>query len=214
MNAQVKTKLHLWWTWTQIAVRNSAKAKACRFEAIKVCSFESEESARLSYEFQYSMTAIAAAAFAMEALKMELEGAGHTLDESSFTEPDKPTAGFYVGHHIIQAFGLQGDLADLLPGRLNDLFRLRNASVHFKSLVRDGIYPHPSGTHTAYELTLYTAEESLSAVQLVVDVFRACASAVADGKVHDVAAAVASEMGSILAMCEETIKVEGLEGIE
>jgi hypothetical protein len=214
VTVSIRTKVHLWWTWLQIAVRETGAAQRARNNGVSPRSFESADSAKLSVEFQCSLAAIAAVAFAMEALSLELEGAGHSLDTSLFVKPAKTNAGFYIGHRLAQAFRLPSAFATSLPTRLEDLFRLRNDSVHFESQYRAGAHPHPSGTNTAYELTIYTLEESIKVIQLGLDVISHCATSSKAGGYDKAAAAAAQEMPGILNMLNETIRAEHLEGVK
>jgi hypothetical protein len=173
-------------------------------------SFEAATSAALSVEFESSMVAIAAVTFAMEALDIELKSNGHELDESLFAKSSKATRGFYVAQRLIQVFGLSGKFADRLPERLSALFALRNASVHFESKTRAGTRPHPSGTNTAAELTVFTLEEAEAAVGLGRAILDYCREAVAVGRVDSSAEVVARELVGVLAMLDEVIAVEGI----
>jgi hypothetical protein len=206
----VRTKVHLWATWLQVAVRNAAAAHDARLNGYLPRADESPDSAKLSAEFQFALTAIAASAFAMEALSKELEGAGHKTDSSRFTTPPDANRGFFVGHSIVQAFGLVGPMAAALPGRLQYLFKLRNDGVHFESEWRAGVHPHPNGTCTAYELTVYTLEASVAAVQLGIDVIRECADSACDGRCDPSARDAAEEMSSVLSMLKSELRAEGL----
>jgi len=210
----IQTKLHMWWTWTAIAIRNAAAAQRCRRGMVTPNSFESENSASLSLEFEYSISSIAAVAFAMEALSKEIEGGGHNLDESGFEKPTNTTRGFYVALRIVQAFDLEGEVAQNLPYKMNELFHLRNNSVHFESKYQSGVHPHPSGTKTAYEHTIYTYEKSLEAVQLAVEVLKQCTKSAQQTKYHSAAMDAAKAMPGVLAMLEEIIDVEDLQGVE
>jgi len=106
----VQTRMHLWVAWLQIAIRNAAEARHAREHGVAPSSVEAPSSAALSREFQCSMTAIAAVAFALEALPKEIEDAGHELDRSRFTKPTATNAGFYIAHRIVQAFSLAGSI--------------------------------------------------------------------------------------------------------
>ena len=160
------------------------------------------------------MTAIAAVAFAMEALSKELEGAGHNLDQSLVTKPKKTNAGFFSAHRIIQAFGRTGATATALPARMEALFAVRNDSVHFESQYPQGVHAHPSGTKTAYELTIYTLEKSVEAVQFGLDVLRECAGSEKAGKYDKATSATAKEMPGVLTMLNEVLRLEGLGGLK
>lgn len=182
-------------------------------DGVAAWKFESAESAKLSIEFQCALTAIAAVGFAMDALSKELEGAGHTLDTSQFTKPLRTNAGFFIAHRLIQAFGLKGGSAAALPTRMETLFGLRNDSVHFESEYRQGAHLHPSGTNTAYELTVYTLEQSVTMIQLGLDVIRECAESVKTGNYDKAAKGAANELPGVLAMLNEVVRVEGLRGL-
>lgn len=210
----LSAKVHLWWTWLQIAVQNAAAAQNARILGVVPRAFESADSAKLSAEFRYALTTIAAVSFAMEALSKELEGAGHELDVTRFTKPSKTNRGFYVGHRIIQAFSLTDAEAIDVPRQMELMFALRNDGVHFESAWRSGVHPHPSGTHTAYELTVYTLERSIEAVQLSLDIVRKCTSSASAAKHNKAANDTANEMASVLTMLEETIEAEGLSGLK
>lgn len=181
-----------------------------RSEAIESMSFEAPSSAKLSREFESSLVAIAAVAFAMEALSKEFESNGHKLDKSRFVAPQKPNKGFFIGHRLIQVFDLSGVFASELPKRIEKIFRLRNDSVHFKSVIRNGTKPHPSGTNTAEELTVFTLEECLSAITLGRNVIIECKLSVEAGRFHPAASAVAKELAGILAMLDEVLAAEGV----
>jgi hypothetical protein len=172
------------------------------------CSFEAAESAALSAEFESSLVAIAAVTFSMEALGIELKTGGHVLDESLFAKPPKSTRGFYVAQRLIQVFGLTGGFADRLPERLNSLFALRNRSVHFESKIRVGTRPHPSGTKTAAELTVFTREAAESSVGLGRAVLAHCQEAVDLGRHHPSATSVARELAGVITMLDEVIAAE------
>lgn len=209
----IQTKVHLWCTWLQIAIRETAAAQSARSDGVIPRSFESADSAKLSVEFQCSLTAIAAVAFAMDALSLELKGAGFNPDLSLFAKRKKSNAGFYIGHRFVQAFALKGEFGDSLPTRMEALFNLRNDSVHFESEYRAGTHPHPSGAKTAYELTIYTLEESLKAVQLGIDVISESASSANAGMYNKTVEKTAREMVSVLTMLHEVIRAEGLESL-
>ena len=205
--------MHLWVAWLQIAIRNAAEARHAREHGVAPSSVEAPSSAALSREFQCSMTAIAAVAFALEALPKEIEDAGHELDRSRFTKPTATNAGFYIAHRIVQAFSLAGSIATTAPPRLQQLFALRNDSVHFDSRDRQGTHPHPSGTRTAYEMTLYTAESSAQAVRVALEMLRECAASAAAGAFQPSATRVANEIPAVVSMLEEELKAAMMVGI-
>lgn len=207
----VKTKLHLWWTWLRIAVRHIGIAMRARSGAIEAMSFESPSSAKLAREFESSIGAITAVTFAMEALCKELESNGHKLDTSRIAVPQKTNAGFFIGHRLIQVFNLSGSFADALPMCLEKIFRLRNDSVHFESVIRIGTKPHPSGIDTAEELTVFTLEECLSAIKLGRDVILECKLSVDAGKYHSAVGIVAKELAGVLVMLDEVLSAEGIK---
>lgn len=209
----VQTKTHLWWTWLQIAARATASAMHSRVDGYPPQKFESGESAKLSAEFQFSLVAVAACAFALEALSKEIEGSGYKVDSSRFKKPATTNAGFFVAQRIIQAFALSGPAADSWPGRLESLFRLRNDSVHFESVWRSGVHPHPSGVRTGYELSIFTLEAAVESVRLGLDVIRECAAAAIAGRNDRLVVDAANEMPGVLAMFEETLRAHGLEEV-
>lgn len=210
MHLSIATRIHLWWTWLRVAARHVGAAKRARLGEAVATKFESAESAALSIEFESSIVAIAAVAFAMEALDKALETDGHRLDSTKFKAPPKTNRGFYVAQRLIQAFNMQSAFADELPIRLSHVFELRNGSVHFESVIKSGLKAHPSGQNTAEELTIYTLEECLAALQLGREVLAECGVSVGNGR-HDASvAAIARELAGVLAMLDEAIQGERL----
>ena len=193
----------------QIAARHVGTASRARARTVEPLSFESAESATLSAEFQDSLVAIAAVAFAMEALELELEGAGHQLDNSKFIKPTRTNKGFYVAQRLIQVFKLDKKFEGRLPSQLQDLFELRHESVHFKSLTKHGTKPHPSGTNTAEELTVFTLERSIEAVRLGREILKECLESIKLGH-HASATAVVRELPGVLKMLDEVLSSEGI----
>jgi hypothetical protein len=201
----------MWWTWVRIACHELGEASRARQDSATQWKYETESSASLSTEFERSVTSISAVAFALEALSKELEEAGHILNTSSIRPGRKVSAGYYVGHSIVAAFGLDGTFAQSLPSSLDKLFVLRNDAVHFESPWRLGTHPHPSGTHTAYEITIYTMEEALKWVNLIHDLFIQIEQAV-DSKRRDSAAShIANEISGVHAMFDEVIRIERIK---
>jgi len=193
----------------QIAARHVGAASRARAGTVKPLSFESAESAALSEEFQNSLVAIGAVSFAMEALDLELEGSGHQLAKSQFVAPPGANRGFNVAQRLIQVFQLDKKFAVGLPGKLQDLFELRNQSVHFKSVWRGGTKPHPSGTKTSEELSIFTLERSIEAIRLGREVFRECLESVKlryDPEATD----VVRELPGVLKMLDQVLTSEGI----
>lgn len=208
----IRTRLAMWWTWTRIAVREVAEAVRARHDGAPAWEIESAESAALSKEFETSLTAISACAFAMEALSKDLEEAGHRLDKSKYQVIGKVTSGFHIGHQLIQAFNLKGPIALTLPSRLDHLYGLRNNGVHFESKWLEGIHPHPSGTNTSYELTVYTMEEALVAVNTVYHILEAIRAS-STSNLHDPSVDhIIREIPGVIQMLKKIIKDEGLSG--
>ena len=210
MEVSIVTRVHLWWTWLRIAARHVGAAKRARLGQVTASSFESASSAALSAEFESSIVAIAAAAFALEALAKALEKDGHQVDPARFRTPPEANRGFWVAQQLIQAFQLQGIFAQELPTRLNDVFGLRNSSVHFESIPKSGLKLHPSGTATAEELTIYTFEEALAALLLGKEILVQCSNSIHAHQFDIRAAEVAREFTGVLAMLDDAIAAEGL----
>ena len=177
-------------------------------------SLEDRASSNLSLEFESSLVAIAAVAFAMESLKLELKSQGHVLDSSLYVKPAKTNAGFYIGHWIVQAFDLQGPFVEELPARLEEIFDLRNKTAHFESELRDSMKPHPSGTTTAEELTIFTFEVSLKSVRLGRAIINECKLSVENGKSPQASKHIAPEFAGVLAMLDEILETEELANTE
>jgi len=204
----VTTKVHLWWTWLRIAVRHVGQARRARRQEVVAASFEATESAALSQEFEASLVAIAAVAFAMEALDLELAGSGHALDETQFTVPKPTNRGFWISQRLAQAFRLDPTTASRFEEDLVNLFDLRNGSTHFESGPRAGMHPHPSGTNTALELTLYTLEQAEAAILLGEAVVAEGASSAADERLFNGAKDLQRELPSVLKMLHEVMTAE------
>src|SRR5947208_13628207 len=83
----VRTKVHMWWTWLQIASHHVGAARNARAGNVTPASYEAIDSAALSREFEAALVAMASVSFAMEALESELESAGHVLDKTSIVVP-------------------------------------------------------------------------------------------------------------------------------
>jgi hypothetical protein len=206
----VRTKVHLSWTRLRIAASHVGAAKQARSGKATVFSFESPSSAALSREFESALVAVDAVAFALEAMDLDLKDGRHVLDRTKFPVPPKGTvtAGFYAAQSLIQAFGFTGPFAATLPSRLDQLFGLRNDSVHFKSQWKDGVKPHPSGEITAEEVTIYTFEASWTALALGRDVVAECVNCVEKGLHHPSANTLAAEVSGVLKMLDEVVAKE------
>lgn len=208
---EVRTKVHLWWTWLRIAAEQVGHAMRARNGQASPTSFESHESAMLSEEFRSSIVAISAVAFALEAIDKELKRNGFELDRTQVQIPVKTNAGFYVAHRLLQAFGLSGEFAQELPTELESIFQLRNDSVHFESDYRDGVHNHPNGNQTAYELTLYTLERCVAALSLATSLLQRCAKAADEGRAHNSAEYIVVELPGVLKMLAEVVEARGLK---
>ncbi|MDP8931993.1 MAG: hypothetical protein M3O70_26345 [Actinomycetota bacterium] len=206
---QVTTKVHMWWVWTRIAVRHVGQARDARTGDVTPASYEDHSSAALSREYEAAVVAIAAVAFATEALDKELEASGHVLDKSKFTAPKPTNRGYYVAQRIAQAFTLDPATAARFEERLVDLFDLRNDSVHFESEWREGSHPHPKGTKTAYEFTIYTLERAEEAVRLGRAIIAEGAAAATAGRLVPNAEDLARELPGVLSMLDEVMKGAG-----
>ena len=211
MMVMIQTKMAMWWTWARIAVRELGSASRARSDGVPAWKFEAAEAASLSAEFERSVTTIAACAFSMEALCKELEEAGHTLDTSKIKPKARVSAGYYVGHRLVAAFGLTGAFATNLPGALDRIFTLRNDAVHFESVWKAGTHPHPRGWSAAYELTVYTLEEAWKSVDLVHEVLIEIAKSITQKKHDKSAEHIAQEVLGVHSMFDAVIRTEGLK---
>jgi hypothetical protein len=108
----------MWWTWARIAIRCTDAAGQARKNGAPAWKYEAAESAALSAEFEWSISAITACAFAMEALSKELDEGGRKVDKSNLKPGRKVSKGYYVGHHIVQVFGVPDPPASNLIDRL------------------------------------------------------------------------------------------------
>lgn len=185
-------------------------ARRAREGKVAPTSFESPSSASLSLEFEAALVAIVAVSFAMEALDKELESVGHRLDKSRFTAPKHANRGFYIAQRVAQAFELQDATAARFTTDLVSLFELRNSAAHFESELREGMHPHPSGTNTALELTIYTLEQAEEAVRLGRDVIAEGAAAVNDGRICSEATDLSRELPGVVRMLGEVMAAAGL----
>jgi len=210
----IRTKMNMWCIWSLIALRQVGSATKARNEGVPAWKYEADSSASISAEFERSVTSISACAFAMEALSKELETAGHVLDKAKIKPTTKVSAGYYVGHHIIQALALTGAFANGLPSALDHVFTMRNDAVHFESEWKDGVHYHPSGTEVAYEMALYTLEEALKSVNLVHRTFIEIESSVAQQKYDPAAGHIANEISGVHAMFDEVSRLEGVKLLE
>jgi hypothetical protein len=193
----------------RIGARHVGAARRARAGDTRETSYESPSSAALSDELEAALVAIAAVAFAMEALDNELESAGHVLDHSRFVAPKPTNAGFYLSQRLAQAFNLDAAAASRLESELISLFGLRNDSAHFFAKWRAGTHPHPSGTRTSHELTVYTLETADAAVRLGRDVLAAGAEAERAGQLFGGATDLKRELSGVVDMLDEVMAEEG-----
>ena len=207
----IQTKMSMWWNWIRSAARELGCASRTRSDGVPSWNFEAAEAASLSAEFEHSVTVIAACAFAMEALSKELEEVGDILDTSKIKPKSKVSAGYYVGHRLVSAFGLTGAFASNLPPRLDRLFTLRNDAVHFESEWKAGVHPHPRGDSTAYEMTVYTLEEASKSVDVVHEVLIEVEKCFALKNFDDSTELIAKKIKDAHPMFDEILRTEGFK---
>lgn len=202
------TRMSLWWSWARIAAEHVGLAREARAKAF-ASTYEWEgPDPSLGKEFSFAIQAIAASAFSTEALALELEAEGH-----AFTAPKpgrKVTAGYHIGHRLVHAFATAVPLAGTLPDALDRLFDLRNGAVHFTAEDRDGLYPHPSGTKTALEISVYTLEEAEVSVRLIHTIVSEAAQSASDGRLCAEASRIGGGADGILRMLEDVMRTAGI----
>jgi ribosomal protein S27AE len=146
--------------WLAIARENVAAAHAAR------ARYATEPSRALAAEFHAGLTAVGAAAFAVEAETLNVIGGEPKAKTPPKPHSRSPNKGDWLGQHLLEAGS--GDAA--LASSLGELFRRRNASVH-PAAAFAALALHPVGTNTSLELVEYTAEvaaESLSVAEQAV----------------------------------------------
>ncbi len=201
----ISTKLHMWSAWMKIAVIHVAAARCARGGLATPLPFESTESARLSEEFEAALVAVVAVSFAMDALDNELKtnGGHRSATPPARTDGTKHNRGDWASQCFIEVFGITPPFSIQLYDHLHRLFDLRNTSVHFESIVRVGLQPHPSGTKTTAELAIFTLEAGEDAMKVGRELIAQCAAAVSASVALPASASIARDLPDVLTMIDD-----------
>lgn len=151
----VSALLHWQSVWLDVAEVQLGLAEAARANMLG-----GNSTARwMQNEFQASLVAIAASAFAVEA------EASRTALPDAFTKPTAPGRKLNRGDWIGAALVERGRFAPDEARQLGDVFDLRNEAVHPTHAWDEEIPLHPSGhTYTLAPYTVYSVEAARDAV--------------------------------------------------
>lgn len=168
MSPVVRIKSHLWIDWSEIAIENEAVARNAR----KVMA-PGDPSRGLQAEKHAGMIAVSASAHALDALFGEVRDWIVLPDglRDAWTEKRVPRHSVIV-ETLKHGFALRKAAANW-PPRLEWLFDLRDAAVHFKEDFHEPV-PHPLGTSTAASNVAYSLESAERAVTLLLEVLSTC----------------------------------------
>lgn len=173
---QIKARTVLWISWARIAVQHEAMARA----AVHAMQQPGADQSRLlEQEAEAGMVSICAAAFALEALRRELDGL-HLLPTATVTggaagtRKRRPPASRQLVELLKHGFDPQGLVVTWMR-ELKWLFVLRGKSVHYTA-PDDGepLEPHPLRMKVAPSQADYSAENASRAVDLLLGILERC----------------------------------------
>jgi hypothetical protein len=153
--------------WFVIAVEHERAAIAARARAVAAPDGSSEMAQAFDDELRAAMVAIAAAAFAIDALYEKID--------AMLEQEVRPRFGDGVRRsgRIVETFKVALDLgrrAHAWQTEIPRLFDLRDDEVHFEASLNDS-EPHPTGkSNVSRENLIYSAEEATRAVDLALEV--------------------------------------------
>lgn len=154
----------LWWAWAEIAGEQSLTAAAWRRAAAAENGVGGNPSNSIAQETKATMAALVAAGAALETLGRSIKGFG-----------DAPSAGRGAAERLINTvqhvFPEAAVSADL-SGRVGEVFRLRNLTVHYAAEFEE-MGPHPIGRTTTWVARTFVVEAADASVDTVADVITA-----------------------------------------
>jgi len=153
--------------WFVIAVEHERAAIAARKRAVATPDGSAEMAQAFDDELRAAMVAIAAAAFAIDALYEKINALLDPELRPHFSDAVKRSG------RIVETLKAALDLgkrAQVWQTEIPRLFALRDDEVHFESSFHPA-EPHPTGTsNVSRENLIYSAEEATRAVDLAVEV--------------------------------------------
>jgi hypothetical protein len=171
---RIQVRSHLWITWGRIAMQHETMARAARGEAARLPS-GSNLGPPLERELDAGLVCVCAAAFAVEALWVELVDPARGIVPEDLRDTWKAQR-LGRGGRIEETLKLGVDNSALprtLRRDLDWLFPARGKVVHFEGKV-ESPEPHPLGTNVAPVNVAYSAEAASRAVDLLVQVLTVC----------------------------------------
>jgi hypothetical protein len=150
--------------WFVIAVEHERAALEARARAVAAPDGSTEEGVAFEEELKAAMVAVAAAAFAIDAMYVKV----HDLLEPAERAVASNRVGFIVRTFEV-ALAL-GGRTQPWQRRIPALIDLRDKAVHFRGLPSEP-QPHPTGkSNVSLENIIYTAEKATRAVDLALEV--------------------------------------------
>jgi hypothetical protein len=176
---QIKARTVLWISWARIAVQHEAMARA----AVQAMQQPGADQSRLlEQEAEAGMVSICAAAFALEALRRDLDGlrllpTDTVPSGAAGRRKRRPPASRQLVELLKHGFDPQGLVVTWMR-ELKWLFVLRGKSVHYTA-PDDGepLEPHPlgmPGMNVAPSQVAYSAENATRAVDLLLGILERC----------------------------------------
>lgn len=120
-------------------------------------------------EMLASLTAVAAAAFAVEAEKIRIYGHEPMRNNPAWAPPGTRTIGDHLGQQLLE----DGALDEPTARNLGRLFTLRNGLTHPEHRDPAPGEPHPTGTSTSWVAAAYHADVAACMVELAETVVQA-----------------------------------------
>jgi hypothetical protein len=159
--------------WFRIAVEHEQAAIEARARAVAAPDGSTEMAEAFDDELRAAMVAVAAAAFAIDALYEKVTAMLESSARPCFSQGAKRPG------RIVETFKVALDLgkrAAAWQSEIPRLFELRDDEVHFRASVNPS-EPHPTGkSNVSRENLIYTCEEATRAVDLALEVLTAAYS--------------------------------------
>jgi hypothetical protein len=154
--AGIASQLHWPDVWLRIGEAHVAIAAMARSD------YQNDPSVSLSREFDAALVAIAACAFAVEAVeaaKIATLGDGPIPGLRPHVQNHRRNVGDHIGAYLRE----MGLITAPEVEQLGQLFALRHGSVHPESFLQP-LQLHPAGARTSPELSVYCLESATEAV--------------------------------------------------
>jgi hypothetical protein len=159
--------------WFVIAVEHEQAAIAARARAVAAPDGSSEMGLAFDHETRAAMVAVAAVAFALDALYDKVNAMLDPTARPKFNDAVKRSG------RIVETLKVALDVGERFQAwqtQISRLFELRDDLVHFRSTLNPPA-PHPTGkSNVTREASIYTSEEATRAVDLALEVLTAAYS--------------------------------------